>query len=417
MLLVQDQGGPSLHIVLVTPSYAPRFGGMETAVARLARELRQAGHHVTVIVNRYPRHLARFERIDGVPVYRILFPAPFVPRLEWRRTSWVRFFLLLPLTPWAALRLWLLLHSLRADVVNVHYLSAASTLYVGLLSRVRLISAAVVVSCHGSDLATAPSPSGSPTVSRWVLASAHAVTACSADLARYVYRLSPRIPGGGVRVVYNGTDVEECIDVAPLARPRPYIFTAGRLVEKKGMRVLVEAMAVLRERGVDCELIVAGSGPEEGRLRALVERLGLHGRVQFEGTAGGARLTALYRGCAVFALASTWEAFGIVALEAMACARAVVTTRAGGVEEIVVDGETGLLARPADPVDLAEKLASLLDDPRRAAEMGRRGRERVIAHFTWPCVAARYLDSYRSSADVEGAPRHRSAHNALTGVS
>lgn len=386
-----------VNIVLFTASYAPRVGGLETAVARLAREFQNAGHHVTVVTNRYPRHLARFEHIEGVPVHRILFPAPYVPASEWGRTHVGKVLLLLPLAPASLLRLWLLLRSLRPDVVNVHYLSSAAV-YVAVLARLRLLRTPLVISCHGSDLTTVPYPTGSKLLSRWVVSHAGAVTACSADLARYIAMMTDHIPGGAARVVYNGTDVEEFADAVPHLHPRPYILGAGRLTEKKGFHFLIEAVALLRDRGIDCDLIIAGSGPEESWLRALADRLGLAQNVHFEGMAGRARLAALYHGCALFALSPVWEGFGIVSLEAMSCARAVVATRTGGIPEVVLDGETGLLARPADPTDLADKLAELLADPMRAGEMGRRGRARVLEQFTWPIVARRYLASYTAAS-------------------
>jgi glycosyltransferase involved in cell wall biosynthesis len=189
--------------------------------------------------------------------------------------------------------------------------------------------------------------------------------------------------------------VDEFANAVPFTHPRPYILSVGRLTEQKGMHVLVEALGLLHERGLDCELIIAGSGPDAQRLRARAAALGLTGHVHFEGSTGRARLGALYRGCAVFALAPVQEGFGLVSLEAMSCACAVVATRSGGIPEVVRDGETGLLARPGDPLDLADKLAALLADPARAAEMGHRGRARVAGQFTWPMVAARYLDAYR----------------------
>jgi glycosyltransferase involved in cell wall biosynthesis len=383
-----------VNIVLFTSSYAPRVGGLETAVSRLAREFGRAGHRVTVVTNRYPRHLSSCECIDGVAVHRILFPALFVPRSEWGSTSMAAFVLLLPRAPWALVRLWLLLRWLRPHVVNIHYLSSPA-FYVAILSFLRVLRARIIISCHGSDLPTVPYPTGSIVGARWIIARARAVTTCSADLARYVALMVPRIPGGAVRVVYNGTDVDEFANAVPCTHPRPYILSVGRLTEKKGMHFLVAALGVLRERGIDCDLIIAGSGPDAQRLRARAAALGLADRVHFEGSTGRARLGALYRGCAVFALASVWEAFGIASLEAMSCACAVVATRSGGIPEIVLDGETGLLARPGNPLDLADKLAALLTDPVRAAELGRRGRARIVDHFTWPLVAARYLDAYR----------------------
>jgi len=367
-------------------------------VARLARELRSSGHRVTVVTNRYPRSLARFERVDGVPVHRVLFPSLFVPRSAWRRTHLLRFALLLPLAPFALPRLWLLLRALRPGVVNVHYLSAPA-LYPALLSWLHLLPARLVVSCHGSDLTAAPYyPTGSRGASRRVLSHAYAVTTPSADLMGYVDKLVPDAGAQTRAVVYNGADADEFAGAAPAAPPappRPYILSVGHLTEEKGMHVLVEALALLRKRGLDRDLVIAGAGPEEDRLRRLAARLGLADRVRLLGTVERADLGALYRGCAVFALASAREGFGIVVLEAMSCARPVVATRAGGIPETVLDGETGLLARVGDPGDVADKLAALLADPARAAEMGRRGRERVVAEYTWPLVAARYLATYR----------------------
>jgi glycosyltransferase involved in cell wall biosynthesis len=383
-----------VNIVLFTSSYAPRVGGLETAVSRLAREFGRDGHRVTVVTNRYPRHLSSFEHVDGVAVHRILFPAPLAPRSAWGRTNMAAFVLLLPLVPWALLRLWLLLRQLRPHVVNIHYLSSPA-FYVAILSFLRVLRARIVISCHGSDLTTVPYPTGSLGGSRWIIARAQAVTACSAGLARDVALMAPRLPGGAVRVVYNGTDVDEFANAVPFTHPRPYILSVGRLTEQKGMHVLVEALGLLHERGLDCDLIIAGSGPHAQRLRARAAALGLADHVHFEGSTDRARLGALYRGCAVFALAPVQEGFGLVSLEAMSCACAVVATRSGGIPEVVRDGETGLLARPGDPLDLADKLAALLADPARAAEMGRRGRARVVGQFTWPMVAARYLDAYR----------------------
>ncbi len=390
-----DATARPLNIILFSASYPPRVGGLETAVARLAREFRLSGHRVTVVTNRYPRSLARFEDVDGIPVHRILFPGLIPPLRGWSWAGLVTYTVLLPLAPWALLRLWLLLRAARPHVVNVHYLSAPA-LYVAILSWLRALPARLVISCHGSDVTAPPYPTGSRAASRWIITRARTVTACSADVARHVSTIAPRVPGGAVRIVYNGADLDAATAAAPVAQARPYILSAGRLVELKGMRVVVEALALLRGRGVDCGLIVAGAGPLEQSLRGLVHDLGLDGRVHFAGAVDRARLADLYDGCAVFTLASLREGLGMVCLEAMAHARAVVATRTGGITEIVADGETGLLARPGDPVDLADKLAIVLTDPARADALGRRGRARVAERFTWPAVAARYLASYRT---------------------
>jgi starch synthase len=100
----------------------------------------------------------------------------------------------------------------------------------------------------------------------------------------------------------------------------------------------------------------------------------------------------------VFACPSLYEPLGIVNLEAMACGTAVVASRVGGIPEVVSDGETGFLVPPDDPGALVGALNVLLADPGRARGMGRLGRERVIAHFGWPAIAAQTADLYSELA-------------------
>jgi starch synthase len=100
----------------------------------------------------------------------------------------------------------------------------------------------------------------------------------------------------------------------------------------------------------------------------------------------------------VFVCPSLYEPLGIVNLEAMACGTAVVASRVGGIPEVVSDGETGLLVPPDDPGALAGALNSLLRDPGRAHAMGERGRERAIADFSWPAIAAQTVALYSELA-------------------
>ena len=124
--------------------------------------------------------------------------------------------------------------------------------------------------------------------------------------------------------------------------------------------------------------------------------LGVAGRVRFLGKVEQDELAALYRSCAMLVATSfVNETFGMALCEAMACGAAVVASDFGGFKEVVEPGVTGLLSRPQDPGDLAEKKNVLLADPDKAREMGRAGRERVLATFSWAAVADRLEEVYR----------------------
>jgi glycosyltransferase involved in cell wall biosynthesis len=131
----------------------------------------------------------------------------------------------------------------------------------------------------------------------------------------------------------------------------------------------------------------------------MASKLGVSDRVLFLGKVEQDDLAALYRSCAMLVATSfVNETFGMALCEAMACGTPVVASNFGGFKEVVEYGVTGLLARPQDPLDLAEKVNTLLGDPQRARAMGEAGRERVLANFSWKAVADRLEEVYRCLA-------------------
>ena len=128
--------------------------------------------------------------------------------------------------------------------------------------------------------------------------------------------------------------------------------------------------------------------------RALATTLGVDSHVQFRGFIEHGKLPDHYANADLFVLPSKMEAFGLVLAEAMASGLPVVSTRVGGIPEVVEEGVTGLLVPPNDPPALAEAIIDLLDDRDRMRAMGVRGRERVREHFTWDKVAERVVGFY-----------------------
>ncbi len=180
-------------------------------------------------------------------------------------------------------------------------------------------------------------------------------------------------------------------DAALLARAGAgFVLTVGRLgTDRKGYDELLAALPALRELAPNARLVVAGGGSDQPRLEALARDLGVAGAVLFTGQISDATLAALYERAAVFTLPSRVEGFGLVFVEAMRAGKPCVALAGTAPAEIVVDGETGLLASDAAPASLASALARLLGDPDEAARLGEAGRARYLAEFTAEAFAAR----------------------------
>jgi starch synthase len=182
---------------------------------------------------------------------------------------------------------------------------------------------------------------------------------------------------------------------------RPSVVFVGRITRQKGLPVLLKAGQQL---GPAAQLVLCAGQPDTPELAAEVTELvaGLRatrsGVIWLPQMLPKREVIQLLSHATVFACPSLYEPLGIVNLEAMACGTAVVASRVGGIPEVVSDGETGILVPPADPAALACALSSLLADAGRAAAMGRLGRERAIADFGWPAVAAQTAALYAELA-------------------
>jgi glycogen synthase len=197
-----------------------------------------------------------------------------------------------------------------------------------------------------------------------------------------------------VVVIHNGIDpdlfrrTEGRDHLDRLGVKSPYVLFVGRITDQKGIFHLLEAARLLPE-GV--QVVLCASAPDtpeiEERLRRAVAStpgvLWINEMVKHD------VVTQLYSHAAVFCCPSVYEPFGLINLEAMACETPVVASAVGGILEVVVDGETGFLVPPAKPEALADALRRVLDDAGLACRLGRAGRRRVEAQFSWASVAER----------------------------
>jgi glycogen synthase len=184
----------------------------------------------------------------------------------------------------------------------------------------------------------------------------------------------------------------------------PYALFVGRISEQKGIFPLLEAARAFPD---DLQLVLCAASPDtpelEARLRAEVAD---RPRVRFiNAMLPHDDVVQLYSHARVFVCPSVYEPFGLINLEAMACGTPVVASRVGGIPEVVVDGETGVLLPPNDPQAIAAAVRDLGKDPERAARLGAAGRRRVEAEFSWERIAARTLDVYRDAIAAHAAAR------------
>jgi glycosyltransferase involved in cell wall biosynthesis len=169
----------------------------------------------------------------------------------------------------------------------------------------------------------------------------------------------------------------------------------GRLSREKGHRFLIAAMPEILAQEPQAQLLVVGSGPIEGKLRAQVETLRLTGRVHFLGYTPDVQ--SAFRQMDILVVPSLSDAFPLVTVEGMMMQLPVVGSRVGGIPEIIVADETGLLVPPGDSAALAEACRYLLSRPDLARQMGQRGRERALAAFHPSQFIVRHETLYASA--------------------
>lgn len=266
---------------------------------------------------------------------------------------------------------------------------------------------------------------GGYAISSWAERTAYegaaGVIAVSAAMRDDVLASYPAVDPARVHVVHNGIDTE---DWRPVRDPdrvrelgvdpdRPSVVFVGRITRQKGLPLFLRACAALPP---EVQIVLCAGAPDTPEILAEVEGLveGLRatraGVVWINEMLPRRDVVSLLTAATAFACPSIYEPLGIVNLEAMACETAVVATATGGIPEVVVPGETGLLVpieqagdgtgTPLDPdryvADFAAALLEVVSDPARADEMGRAGRARAISDFSWAAIAERTVEVYRA---------------------
>jgi glycogen synthase len=257
-------------------------------------------------------------------------------------------------------------------------------------------------------------------VERTALEMADAVIAVSNDAKKDILKLFKVAPSK-IHVIHNGIDLNEYRRKENPARLKalgvdpktPYVLFVGRITRQKGIIHLVNA---IKHMDPGFQVVLCAGAPDTPAIAAEMKAHVAAAQKERKGVVWVPEMLdvptkiALYSGAAVFCCPSVYEPFGIINLEAMACETPVVATAVGGIKEVVVDGETGLLVPfktngkgPCEPhnprrfeKNLAQKINLLMTNKTLRKKMGKAGRKRAVAHFSWSAVATQTHALYQS---------------------
>jgi phosphatidylinositol alpha-mannosyltransferase len=359
-----------VRVALVCPYDWASPGGVQVHVRDLAEHLRRRGDEVVVLAPSSRPVDDAGVVVCGAPI-EIPYngsTAPIDPR------------------PWRIGQIRRALRRFGPDVVHVHEPLVPNTSMWAVLASPAPVVGTFHTGADRSRLFDAAAP-----VLRLVARRIAARVAVSERAAAIV---RARIPGA-FGIVPNGIDVATFAEAAPadLGPGRKVLFV-GRLHPRKGFPVAVDAFTTLARSHPDARLVVAGAGAEANALDRLP--LDLRDRVAMLGAVENHALPAIERACDVFVAPSLGgESFGVVLLEPMAAGVPVVASRIPGYDQVLEDGETGLLVPPGDAAALAAAVGRVLDDPALAGRLAAAARRRV-ERYDWAVVAGRLEEIYRS---------------------
>lgn len=344
----------AVRVGMFSDSYLPRISGVVRSIESFVSELRRQGHYASIFAPGSEGYrdtdpdVVRFPsvRAPGVPDFPLAIPVArrFIGDLRRRRLSVIHThspFLMGTAGRYAARRLRLPLifthHSMYSEYV--HYIPLVSQRY----SR-EIVARYTRRYCNGCAVVIAPSQA----VKSWlsslgVAAPIEVLPTAGLDLDRY-----DRLDPSWVRARHG------------IPAGAPLVITVGRLAREKRFDILLAAFAQAARSG-PARLLVVGGGPQAAELQGIAVKLGIGGQVAFSGPLEHDRVLDCYAAADLFAFASPTETQGIVVVEAMAAGLPVVAVRAGGVPEVVRDGETGLLT-DVDPRALGVAIRRLLED-------------------------------------------------------
>lgn len=367
-------------VCMVIHEFYPIMAGAELFVCEVSKRLVQRGYTVHV-VTRHHKSLPKYEKIQGIHVHR-------VPYLEIHYFRSVSFYL-----P-AYLKILQLIKKRSIDIIHGHIPRSGGFIASLIKKTTKRPCVVTVQGLYRKDIRFARF------IIKFALKNATLIHSTSYDLKKRIKQLYGLVK---VLVIPNGVDTKKFNPNVDGSEIRALyaldnsstVLTVSRLVPKNGIKYLLLAFPSVLKMLPNTKLLIAGDGWQRAELIDLANKLHISESVIFLGFQEHSKIPKLLTACDLFVRPSVDEGFGIVFLEAMACETPTIATKVGGITDIIIDGETGILISPENPKELSKAIIRLLQDKVLARKLAKNGQKMVKDHFTWLSVVEKLNMAYK----------------------
>jgi len=385
----------SLSVLICLDHYPPSDGGIEVVAENLANELVANGHEVKVLTLGSEEY-GEYENRDGVDVYR-------GKRIDLTEIIGLQS----SISHNSPLKLWKLLQEFDPDIVHVQgrffFNTVLGALFANnpLRDRPKFVTTFQVGDIDNiSGVGVSVGRIYDQFIVRGLLSRSDGVITVSNAVAEYVQSLG--IPREETTVIPNGVDCEEFTPHRETEDEDVDIIYVGRLIENNGPDTFIQALpSVFEQYGEETSVVIVGDGPMKTELETEVASLGIEDSVTFTGRVSHDRVADLMANAKVFCRPSLTEGLPLTTLEAMASGCPPVVTPVAGVPEIVEDGKTGKLVSVNGAEDVAQALASLLNNSAERSTISAAAREFVVGNYDWESRAESVLEVYQEAIHSE----------------
>ena len=366
------------------------------------------GVKVHVVTKDHP-DAPMYEESEGVHIYRVVSYPPDIQQEDW--VPWALQFNVALLERSVAL-----INDLKqVSVIHAHdWLVAHAAASLKHAYRIPLV-ATVHATEYGRHQGHLPGPMNKliHQIEWWLTYESSRTICCSQYMMDQVNSIF-ELPADKVDVIPNGIDAgtfkqDVSIDLYRKRYVPPgdkLVFFVGRLVYEKGVQTVIEAMPLIMNKIPNVTFVVAGSGPHLNELKSMVHAFGLDEKVRFTGHIDTDALYAFYKIADLTVVPSLYEPFGMVVLESMAMGTPTIVADTGGLSEIVVHEETGLMFEPGNPESLAEAMLRILTDGELAEKLTSDAMAYLGDRYNWDRIARSTIDVYRrAEREYEYRPR------------